>query len=158
MRTLPLKVSTALVAGTLATSTAWAECAPFEVYERGGQPYEGTLIDHAGDGRSAGDIHIGSRGIVDEDGEVVGRVSWINTTLDADSAHVDVVMELPDGEIHHSGRLVGHGGARNEETPEFDRILGVVHGGTGAYIHASGTVETIMEPEGPRHIVTVRCE
>ncbi|XWN32918.1 MAG: hypothetical protein ROR55_07490 [Devosia sp.] len=157
MWALPLKRSIILALGMLPGSTAWADCAPFEVHGKG-QPYEGTLIDHAQDGRSAGDIHIGSRGIADEDGEPVGRVSWVNTSLDADSAHTHLVMELPDGEIHYSGRIVGLGGARNEETSQYERIFSVIHGGTGEYVHASGTVEAIMEPEGPRYIVTVRCD
>jgi hypothetical protein len=99
MRTLSLIVSTLAAASIFAAAPAWAQCASVQEY-LGGQPFEGTLIDHAGDGRSAGDIHIGSRGIYDDQGEQAGRVSWVSTTLDADSAHVDAVMELADGEIH----------------------------------------------------------
>lgn len=152
-------VFVAILSAIATSALAQHACEPFEVHYKG-TAFEGQLIDHDGTGRSAGDIHIGSWVIANNDGEQIGLKRWHVITLDENTGQVSAVISLPAGDIHAGGLITGLGGASNEgvDDPEFSRINFVIHGGTGAFEHASGTVATIMEDDGPREIYTIKCE
>lgn len=156
MRRKFITLATIAFTGSLTALPVWSACSP-DLHFVGGNQIDGTLIDFDGEGRSAGDLHVGSRALLDKEGNDAGRIYWVNTTLTPDSARVEAVFDLPDGEIHYSGLVIGLDGARNETSTQFNTITGVIQGGTGAYLHATGMVEVDLVDQTPQYRLTMRC-
>ncbi|MCP4386455.1 MAG: hypothetical protein GY798_34445 [Hyphomicrobiales bacterium] len=140
----------------LAGTGASAECGPIMLESVPGTR-QAYFHDHDGSGGpSAGDKRGGHRQVRASDGERTGTAYWINTVraVGADGVpqaiEVELVLALDDGvlfvtQVHESA-------VEDYHLPETTTVPPTahwsIHGGTGAYADASGTVEITFDDDG----------
>lgn len=140
-RFLPAIIAAAAVCYAPFGAAAQSACVTFEVYAHP-DDREATYVDNGDDGLSTGDQRIGSRGLVDENGETVGRMRWVTTVLvpgDEPAESSQRVAEFASGRIFAT--------AANSPTRPFEDAStmaitaeSAIVGGTGVFSHAHGVI------------------
>jgi len=112
-------------------------------------------VDVKEDGTGRGDMRIGTRRPLDEDGQVIGYRRWITIALDdppdaggKSEVFASLVLNLDDGQLHLQ-TLADTSRGIHETEPSLlkPKDTGVVLGGTGAYEFARGSYQSFRNGE-----------
>ncbi len=145
---------------------AWADCKPMQLESIPGsrEAYFNDL-DGSG-GPSVGDKRGGTRQLHAGDGTPVGTQYWVNTVskIGADGTPeafaVDIIFTFDDGALFVAETHPPSG--EKVETPESVVIprstTWTVHGGTGAYAGASGTLDLTIADGEAEYRFDIGCE
>lgn len=144
--------------GFFAVST-WAltavaeEHPPCETFTLQSVQVENTAIDTGAQGESLGDERIGSRELADSDGNVVGKLRWVDTLVGVDEGSEGAdfslaasVYSLPGGNLY--GQVLLEFTSANDPDEDPRSMMVAIVGGTGAYVRSEGQVEVSFEPGG----------
>ncbi len=126
-----------------------------------GAEKQAAVIDNPPAGKSIGDVRAGSRALVDESGNPIGKVHYVATlTAPGSAGHGDVLasqyfVTLPGGWVA-SASLYELVDAADTSQKAGSATL-VVTGGSGPYAGATGTIS--IEPgEAPRYVFELNCK
>lgn len=147
-----------------ASSQAAADCEPFSVHA--GDERTVQYLDHGESGPGFGDIRVGRRSLVDDEGNGIGYHRWLLFQLDTltpdgeelSESFGDHVLSMDEGDIYF--RILGESVAPSHEThrPTVTDFTGVVIGGTGAYKFARGTVDRSFDGHRGTFALDIRCD
>ncbi len=123
-------------------------------------------IDVKDDGTGRGDMRIGTRRLLDEDGQVVGYRRWIAIALDnppdassKSEVFASLVLNLDNGQLHLQ-TLADTSRGIHETEPSLlkPEDTGVVIGGTGAYEFARGSYQSFRDGEQRTYKLNIKCD
>jgi len=139
-------------------------CAPFTVHS--GDERSVVYLDHGLEGPGSGDLRIGRRSLVDEDGNDAGYHRWVLMHFDlVNPEETDLneyygthVLNLKGGDVYY--QVLGEVAGQPHETgkPSVKDYTGVVVGGTGAYAFARGTVDRTFDGTKGSYALDIRCD
>ena len=114
-----------------------------------------TTFDAGTEGPSIGDVRVGSRALLDSDGNEVGRSRWIISPLGFDDDEVPIHYEVRAYHIYDDGVLayvVPNTQPRTHLLQGSPTMIpdteGIIVGGTGVFANARGTI-TISRTKEP---------
>ncbi len=121
-----------------------------------------TFVDHPPTGLSIGDNRVGSRNLLDTDGNAVGRTSWIVTVLETGegdslgSGAVTQHFELSNGSIvaHYTYDARK---SLDKTPPTAGQRQFAVTGGTGDFRGATGIIEYVLDDGSATYVFDIDC-
>ena len=139
-------------------------CQPFTVISDGSE-FSVEYLDIHTEGPGPGDMRVGRRGLVDEDGNAAGSYRWILRSLDAppgsgerSEVYQNHAMTLNDGELHFQSLAEAVRSADGTDRVSVGDYTGIVIGGTGAYMFARGTVDASFDGKQVTYAFNIRCD
>ncbi|MEM8840319.1 MAG: hypothetical protein AAGD47_00950 [Pseudomonadota bacterium] len=116
-------------------------------------------VDGSGsDSRTTGDMHIGSRLLLNQNGDEVGIARWISVSHGPNVTLSTVVFEFGSGQLFAT-TLYDSGGTANVKTyGVIGKLEGAITGGTGEFLNARGRYELVTDSDDHRYIIEVNCD
>ncbi|MEM7444051.1 MAG: hypothetical protein AAF414_12050 [Pseudomonadota bacterium] len=159
-----LRSSVLALALGISTSAAAQTCEPF-VAHGAGDTRSVSYINVGDPGPSRGDMRLGGRLLVDDDGNQLGAYSWILTMIDQPdedgrgTVQIKAYLELAGGQlvletiVQSTGRLDDTDAVVVRPPIEYDVV-----GGTGIYETAVGTARLVVVGSDAVFVVDTVCE
>lgn len=155
-----LSIVAVMLGGTIAHAL---ECEPFSV--KTGDKRVVEYVDNGTEGLSAGDLRLGYRNLVDEEGSEVGSIRWVATVViqptpdSPTEMFVEYIFDLNDGHINFHHLLQNSGPPTDTSAPSFMTAQpAVVAGGTGHFKGADGSVFITREENAVRYNIEIECD
>ena len=153
MSPLQMLPMAATVAALSAVSSAGAAelpaCGSFTL---GGGDFHVEVIDRGAEGDSIGDKRIGERELLDEGGNVIGMLRFIEEVVDfgeeATVTHSDNIYELPGGTLHADALFLTDQATDAGNQPRSSSSIAVI-GGTGVFVRSRGQISATFTPGKP---------